>query len=194
MKLDLILITVIISSLCYNNIEAKFETKNNSFVPIEDDTSMLRFDGIYSDYDTVSSPDDHTQKIIGTEFVAFLKDSHIFYSGEGVSGIYPDFQGFFKTNGPNLTGTYHISNDTLYATISTLFFKRGMRFTFLDANYVGYIKNKDTISAWKMVPPYPKMNLRLNEHFENFTRPRDLHFVKYEQVKELEEITKKDEN
>ncbi len=45
--------------------------------------------------------------------------------------------------------------------------------------FQGYLKNRDTIIGWHMIPPYPNIRVAPNQgEFDSFIEPRDLYFKK----------------
>lgn len=143
------------------------------------ENKKLRLNGVYIDYDTSRGINHNEGEYsVNTEFLAFLENGEIFYSGESGCGIYPSFGSSFEARAFKLMGTYYVSNDTLYARISTHFWGNGYSGLFRDAFYTGYIENDSEISGWQMVPPYPKVKMRFNENLKDETTPRTLHFQK----------------
>lgn len=64
---------------------------------------------------------------------------------------------------------------------------------FVAANYIGHIKNADTILNWKMVPPYPNVNIQWNDYFKTDTAPKLMYFIKNDEIKKLQDIADKKE-
>lgn len=79
-------------------------------------------------------------------------------------------------------GVYTIQNDTLKASLYIIYtgyqFGKGLNQRLLT-NFEGYVKNKDTIQGWHMIPPLPKIAIMPNQYeFDFFMKPRDLVFKK----------------
>src|SRR5690606_5985067 len=127
--------------------------------------------------------------------LVFLRNNRTFYfSRAGTRDNRPFKKDFYNNSMLKESGTYKIIEDSIHATISTMFFAAGNRLIYLKANYIGYMKNRDTILGWKMIPPYPKIKLRFNEFFPEDTTAKMLYFIKNDAVGALEEIAnKKDE-
>lgn len=154
----------------------------------EEKKQIIRRNGFYNTYDTtmlecgIRSNEHYTTK----DIVAFLDDNKIFYNAKiGTHGM-PDFNSpFIKFHASKLVGDYNIIRDSIYAKIPTQFAGNGERVIYRTAYYKGFIKNQDTILGWKMCPPYPKVNMRLNKYLKTDTSSKLLYFIKYEKVVDL---------
>jgi hypothetical protein len=143
-------------------------------------TKQLRFDGMYNG-----------QKYAIGNFLVFLENDRVYLNSHRLWSDTPSFnEDFFIDFTKFAIGSYTIKGDSIYATIPTSFYISGMRSKYLPAHYHGYIKSRDSIIGWRMVAPYPKFNHKLNREFDLDTIPRNLHFVSYQRVKQLEQYVK----
>src|SRR5690606_8146476 len=121
----------------------------------QEDNSLLklRFDGLYSTYDTstLRCGEKSNERYKTIDEVIFLANQHVFYNSRSVSFDLPVYSGIYiRTNGSKLVGHYKIVKDSLYVNVRTIFYGRGNRMKFLESHWSGYVKNPDTILAWKL--------------------------------------------
>jgi hypothetical protein len=183
-------ISFIISSfvICYIGIIATGMPKFNVIYSTQSDSATigitrLNFDGFYSSHDTslmaCEKKANELYKVVNP--IIFMATGRVFYDNHGVSYGLPDFNvEYYQHRG---VGDYYIINDSVFAKIPSAFAIGGMRMRLFEANYIGYIKNKDTIIGWKMVAPYPNVKSKLNNYFIRDTTPKTLYFIKYDGVK-----------
>ena len=179
------LLTSIVLGLiaCNTTHDAPNNMINHVFNNYTIDTCKLRDDGMYNVYDTTKL---HNGNKVNDEFttsreVVFLKNGKIFKSGGYSidSLIYKDeYWVRLSTEYINLWGNYRIINDSIYAYSPFSLSIGGGRFKPFYANFIGYVKNKDTILNWRMVPPYPDVDPEINNYFINDTTPQLLYFIK----------------
>lgn len=125
------------------------------------------------------------------DMLIFLDEERVCYDHNKCYSGMPDFQcEFFTHDAKKVTGHYKIVGDSIYADVTTRFRKNGYKNEYLQTHYSGYIKNRDTILGWKIVPPYPKVSVRFNNDYVKDTAPKTLYFVKYERVAEVDDILK----
>lgn len=74
-------------------------------------------------------------------------------------------------------GEYNIENDVIKVEFWFQFFTRGLRLKYYKTYFEGIIADTNTITNWKMVSPYPKVNKRLNENFETLKAGKYLKFL-----------------
>ena len=78
-------------------------------------------------------------------------------------------------------GVYEIKDDTIKAIIYITYSGKFLQGTtqLLQSNFQGYLYNKDSITGWHLVPPYPPVVKSSNEEYFRFLiTPRDLYFKK----------------
>ncbi|HRP91173.1 MAG TPA: hypothetical protein PKX92_14180 [Edaphocola sp.] len=83
-------------------------------------------------------------------------------------------------------GKYEIIGDKISANFCFQFFVRGLRMKYFKTFFEGTISDDHTITNWTMVAPYPKVNKRLNENFEDLKIPKTLKFLPNEGVKAIQ--------
>ena len=191
-------IALLCSLLCINACKSYQNTPNKmsklvcSSIVI--DSTKLRYDGMYNVFDTsfVLLTGDISDKVyVTTREVVFLKSGKIHRNG-GVnldSLIFGnDMWILIGTELKHSLGEYLIIGDSIYAYTPSRMSLGGGRFKSFNANFSGYIKNKDTILNWRMIPPYPDVDPTLNNYFVNDTTPRTLYFIKNDAVKCLDSL------
>lgn len=157
------------------------------------DTTIIRYDGMYNVYDTsiLNSGYKANEKFTTINEVVFLKNGTIFRNGgNSIDSLIfgNDMWILIGTELKHSLGEYLIIGDSIYAYTPFQMSIGGGRFKPFNANFSGYIKNKDTILNWRMVPPYPDVDPKLNNYFVNDTTPRTLYFIKNDAVKCLDSL------
>ena len=165
-----------------------------SFINNPIDTTKIHFNGFYSTtIDTsrykgirLEKEGDYTSR---NEVVFTKKQKIVIYAGASKNNE-PLYCNFYKNSYlKNMTGLFTIKNDSIYAYVPIFFYTKFV--TVIDgyAYYRGYLKNKDTITDWKVIKPYPKkigkVEMGLNQNWHLF-RPQTLYFVKTDAVKCLQ--------
>lgn len=147
------------------------------------DTSQVYFSGFYN---TVNDVD---EKYFSLREVVFCKNGKIkIWNGASYNqeALTCDF---YKKVSKNQFGSFAISQNVIDAYLPVVVIKRGMVYKTLNAHYQGYIKNRDTIINWKIVPPFPKEVGKWEVMLENNKKlfsPQTLYFVKTDAVKCLQ--------
>jgi hypothetical protein len=79
---------------------------------------------------------------------------------------------------------FSIKNDSIYGYVSPLITVGAGQRVPVYCNYRGYVKNRDTITDWKVIPPYPKDFTKfVIEKNKDLFQPKTLYFVKTDAVK-----------
>lgn len=181
-----ILAIFICAGICWSNIQAVNIKDNDTN---HNDTSGIRFDGLYNTFDTsmLHCGKRAYEQYTTSNSIVFLMNNNMFHNSRLVSyGMPSVYNESIERRGSKSIGKYKIIGDSIYATIPTQFARANERVIFKDANYSGYIKNKDTILGWRIVPPYPDIKLKYNRNFAYDTMPKMIYFIKYDKVRELE--------
>jgi hypothetical protein len=139
--------------------------------------NLLRYDGVYSLYDTHKGNDSipMLQRAFLIEPIRFFENRYFMHT----SVCYVEEETYQKFNKRNLynkspgrnQGCFFIHNDSLYMIGKFSFYWRGKISKFYIAHFRGYIKNQDTITDWKMIPPYPNIDFEGNYHLLNQNQP-----------------------
>ncbi|WP_300487744.1 hypothetical protein [Flavobacterium sp.] len=193
----LILITTILLIGCSYKVKAPIQPL--SFIetyPL--DTTKIRYDGYYnniSDSVFIRGNFKYTfPKNKTTELVVFNKNKFIYIdSGATIDETalsceyYQKIETWYKTHNEDYLGYFTIKNDSIYAyTITTIGIKNGAK-TAVFCNHRGFIKNRDTITDWKVIPPYPKDFTKfVIEKNQWLFKSKTLYFVKTDAVKCLQ--------
>lgn len=197
MKRLILIITVILTGCAY-----KVKTQIQPLSIIETyklDTTKIRFDGYYNNIvDTIFYSNGYKYNFpkssISDRLVVFNKNKNIYIEGGATIDsssftckYYQDIEIWYKTHNENYLGRFTIKNDSVYAYALTSIRIRAGGVTDVYCNYKGYIKNRDTITDWGIVPPYSEDFTKfVIENNKNLLRPHTLYFVKTDAVKCLQ--------
>lgn len=80
-------------------------------------------------------------------------------------------------------GKYTVNNGTLKVHFCYQFFTRGLKIKYYSTYFEGTLIDKHTITNWRMITPYPRVNKRLNDNFDNLKNKSILKFQRNEGVK-----------
>lgn len=164
------------------------------------DTIKIRFDGFYNVLDTIKITYNCPAKgKTGNEIYTSISqvifyNNNIYMSPGGTVDNSPFMCEYYKSiikwhkdHKEDLFGNYLIKKDSIYAYLAVTLKTWGMISKTLKCNYRGYIKNKDTIVDWKIIPPYPKGTSKfVLENNKDLFKPQTLYFVKTDAVKCLQ--------
>ncbi len=154
------------------------------------DTTRIRFDGIYNTLDTsiLLSGKKASEHYTSNCLAVFTKNNQaIRIIGATVDNSFKECA-FYKKIKKEQIGEYYVKGDSIYACIPTTFVLPGMRYRLYRAFFRGFIKNKDTIINWQMMPPYPvKLSKFVRERNTWLLEPQSLYFIKVEAVHCLED-------
>lgn len=154
------------------------------------DKSKLRFDGYYNPYDTTrgyigNAPigERITDMYYLTNFFSFYKNGLClakmgsYRDGAEVNSlcIYNRFTEE-QNKGYSEWGAYKITDDTLEILCYRHFSKRGDLLKSYLTHYRGILKGRDSIVDFKMMPPYPHVNAKINDNFAYEIGPQVLIF------------------
>lgn len=82
---------------------------------------------------------------------------------------------------------FTIKNDSIYTYHAILITVAAGQRVPVWCNFRGYVKNKDTITDWKIIPPYPKdFTKSVKKWNADLFKPHTLYFVKTDAVKCLQ--------
>jgi hypothetical protein len=124
-------------------------------------------------------------------FVVFNKNKGVYQnSGNNKDdspykcSYYKMIANWHKEHKKEIFGNFLIKKDSIYAYLPITLNTWGMIPRTVKCNYRGYIKNKDTITDWRVVPPYPRgiSNFIFENNLDLFNS-QTLYFVKTEAVK-----------
>jgi len=126
----------------------------------------IRLDGVYCWVDSETlKQDPRAQYLLPIGFYAnglIRVDQTVYHDSQSLS-----YWCSMITNVPDRNyasfGAYRLSHDTIDCYVFTGFagVSRSVR-TFI-AHYTGLLKHGDTITGWRMIPPYPKVRTDLND-------------------------------
>jgi hypothetical protein len=153
-----------------------------SFINDPVDTTKIRFNGFY----TMVGKAKHLSADKGA---VFTKEKKVFVQGGSLEGNQALLCETYKSIDPTYLGQFTIKNNEIHACVPFYFRKRGRLaspYRIYMTNFRGIIKNRDTITDWKVVPPYPagldKEDLDYYAN-KNWLAPKILYFVKTDAVK-----------
>ncbi len=165
------------------------------------DTTKIRFNGFYNTLDTtiINRQNDiyfgksRSEIYSSLYLVIFGRNKKIYIDGVGTFGnkpftcdYYKRIRDWNKLHKEEYLGNYTIKNDSIYAYVEVRTVTSARRIKLIYCNYRGYIKNKDTITDWKVVPPYPKKFTKFmfkQTYNQRLFTPQTLYFVKTDAVK-----------
>ena len=159
---------------------------------LPDDTcNLIRYDGLYNAYDTsIFHSGERLNEILVTDGeVIFFKNGKVINFTSGIEDSAALDPKFYKRFSSKKLGKYTTKDDSIFVYAPISLFIWGMRLRLYYAHYSGYIKNRDTILNWKMIPPYPDVNLRLNDYLKEYTTPKMLYFIKTDAIRSLDSIS-----
>lgn len=161
---------------------------------IRESRVLPRYDGLYNLYDTskmqcgVSLPEHY---LIYYPIV-FLNDTlgqwenYLAYVNYDPLTIeyYHQKGWYFESK----VGSYIVFDDTISAKLPITLYGGGKRPMTYEAYFQGFLLNRDTITGWKMIPPYPKANKRLNDDFSFLKTPHMLYFIESQELLGLDSL------
>lgn len=195
MKKLFILLIIISSSCAYKIKEPILPISFIQSYPL--DSTKIRFNGFYTNYclDSLKQVNIDYKDANSIDMVVFSKKKKTNSDYHGVTKsnqpftceYYEDIVKWRKENKMEYLGDFTIKNDSIYAYVPIYLALTGHRFVQINFNYRGYLKNKDTITDWKVIKPYPKditkVAIRMNPRL---FKPQTLYFVKTDAVKCLQ--------
>ncbi len=196
MKKLILIMTVILTGCAY-----KVKTSIQPFSIIESyklDTTKIRYNGYYNKIvDTLYTFDGLKYSVprkMANELVVFNKNKNIFIDANESTNDSSSFSCKYyqkivtrlkKYNSNYLK--YTIKNDSLYTYNGVLITVGAGQRVPVYCNFRGYVKNRDTITDWKVIPPYPKDFTKFVKKInKNLFEPHTLYFVKTDAVKCLQ--------
>jgi hypothetical protein len=193
MKRLILIMTVILNGCAY---KVKTPIQPISFIETYKlDTTKIKFNGYYNKIvDTIISFDGlkySTPLKITNELIIFNKNKKIFINVNESTNDSSSFNckyykeifvrySKYKINYPK----YTIKNDSLYTYHGILITVSAGQRVPVYCNFRGYVKNRDTITDWKVIPPYPKDFTKFVKKINaDLFVPHTLFFVKTDAVK-----------
>ncbi|MBL7712748.1 MAG: hypothetical protein JNL13_09800 [Chitinophagaceae bacterium] len=74
-------------------------------------------------------------------------------------------------------GKFNVEKNIIKVHFCYQFFSTGLKLKYFDAYFEGIIRDETTIINWRMVAPYPNVNKRLNDNYEDLKIGKTLKFV-----------------
>lgn len=197
MKKIILIMTVILTGCAYKVNEPPIRPM--SFIETyELDTTKIRYDGYYNKIvDTLHTFDGLKYSVprkIANDLVVFNKNKNIFIDANESTNDSSSFNCMYyqkiafrlkKYNSNYLK--YTIKNDSLYTYNGVLITVGAGQRVPVYCNFRGFIKNRDTITDWKVIPPYPKnITKSVLKWNADLIEPHSLYFVKTDAVKCLQ--------
>jgi hypothetical protein len=192
MRKLIVLITIVLISCAY---KVKTPIEPISFIETHElDTTKIRYDGYYHLIeDTVVYTNGYKYVFLSdktSNLRIFNKNKNIYFNSGKVNEYSPLTCEFYQKENDRYNKykikylKYTIKNDSLYTYNGILItVGAGQRVTVL-CNFRGFIKNKDTITDWKVIPPYPKdFTKSVLKRNADLIEPHTLYFVKTDAVK-----------
>lgn len=159
---------------------------------LPDDTSnLIRYDGIYNTYDTsllFSGKKRNEEFVTDGEVIFFNNGRTVKMNNVTIDSIAFHIN-YYKGITSKILGIYLIKGDSIFVHTPIFLYHRGKTIKYHNVHFRGIIKNRDTILDWKMVPPYPDVDLRLNDYLKKYTTPKMLYFIKNDAIRCLDSIS-----
>jgi hypothetical protein len=195
MKKIILITTLILAGCAY---KVKTPIKPISFIETHElDTTKIRFNGYYHLIeDTVVFtngykyifPSDKTSNLR-----IFNKNKNLYFNSGKINEYSPLTCEFYKKENDRYNRykikylRYTIKNDSLYTYNYILITVGAGQRVPVYCNFRGFVKNRDTITNWKVIPPYPKDFTKfVKERNKDLFEPHTLYFVKTDAVKCLD--------
>lgn len=196
MKKIIVLIILILTSCAYKIKEPA--AKSISFIesyPL--DTTKIKYNGFYNKIqDTVVYANNYKYTLAKNSYcdlIVFNKNKNIYITGsliEYKSALNckyyeEEYKRYskYEIKYPKFT----IKNDSLYTYHSILITVSAGQRVPVYCNFRGFVKNRDTITDWKVTPPYPKdFTKSVIKWNADLFKPHTLYFVKTDAVKCLQ--------
>jgi hypothetical protein len=190
----LILITTVIVTACAYKV--KEPIRPMSFIETcELDTTKIRYDGYYNKIvDTLYTFDGlkySVQRKTANELVVFNKNKNVFIDANESTNDSSSFNCMYYQKIASRIKKYKIKylkytikNDSLYTYNYILITVGAGQRVPVYCNFRGFVKNRDTITDWKLIPPYPKdFTKSVLKWNADLLEPHTLYFVKTDAVK-----------
>ncbi len=189
---------IFISILVFSSCAYKVKTSIKPLTVIESqklDTTKIRYNGYYNKIvDTFVYSNGlryDFPKSITNELIVFSKNKKIYINDNTATRDSSSFNckyykeiytrlKLYNVDLPNFT----VKNDSIYTFFDAIITVGGGQRVPVYCNYRGYVKNRDTIADWKVIPPYPKDFTKfVIEKNKDLFEPKTLYFVKTDAVK-----------
>jgi len=173
MKLRFILLFVLYTTLAFSQSKVVDTTSGYD---------KVRFDGFYSSQEK-------EQHLTSKNMLVLTDDGRVGIKQGGTIGQEPFSCMFYESFRKEYIGTYKMIGDSIFVFIKFLFKKGAIlhsKFERLDAVLVGVIKDREMITGWKVVPPYPVQLNKSDFEFvfnQNWMLPQTMVFIKSAAVK-----------
>ncbi len=195
MKNLLLIIIVIFTSCAY---KIKEPIQSTSFIDsVTLDTTKIRFDGFYNLIeDTIIFrngtkyyfPRSNTNNVR-----IFNKNKNLYFSSGKINEYSPLNCEFYQKENKRYNEynikypKFTIKNDSIYTYHGILITVGAGQRIPVFCNFRGFVKTRDTITDWKIIPPYPKDFTKfVKKNNEELFKPHTLIFIKTNAVKCLE--------
>jgi hypothetical protein len=180
-------VSILMGSCNFNKIYRITGIDLDSIRP--DSTSLIRFDGLYSLYETSAGQKGERYKTYSP--LIFLNSQKVKWGIYGGSYNFDDLKLSTYRKYPfsaNDVGDYVVHDDTIWAKIPVDLYGRGGLMTTYEVYFQGGLKNRDTIVNWHMIPPYPKVRKMEKENFKFLLKPNMLYFIEGKELLGLDSL------
>ena len=188
MRLTIFSIVLIIVISCHPYKLYKIKSINLNIIPA-DSITRLRSDGLYS---AIASEIDTFQQKFQTITPLMIVNNRKATLTYEINFNDAAFRLSYYINTRRFidyVGDYVIQHDTILAKLPIMFYGTGMIPKIYESYFQGEIKNQDTIANWRMIPPFPKANKKLNEDgFKYFKKPHQLYFIESKELLGLDSL------
>jgi hypothetical protein len=196
MKKLILIISIILTGCAY---KVKTPIQPISFIATNLlDTTKVRYNGYYNKIvDTIVYSNGYKYsfpKSVTNDLIVFNKNKNIYVDDATATKdslsfnckYYNEIHNRYKLYS-NKFDTFTIRKDSIYTYFACLITVGAGQRVPINCNFRGFIKNKDTIIDWKIIPPYPKdFTKSVKERNKDLFEPHTLYFVKTDAVKCLQ--------
>ncbi|SDE20051.1 hypothetical protein [Pedobacter soli] len=142
----------------------------------------VRVDGFYSS-------SDKEPHLTSKNMLVFTPDGRVGAKQGGTTGNEPFSCAFYESFRREYIGTYRVAGDSIFVSMKFLF-KKGTilhaKFDRYNAFLAGKITDGNTITGWRVVPPFPNQLKKKDFEFgfnQNWMLPQKVIFIKSDAVK-----------
>ena len=192
MKKLIVILTIVLTGCAY---KVKTPIQQISFIETNElDTTKIRFNGYYHLIEDTVVYTNGYKYIFKSDKTSnlriFNKNKYLYFNSGKINEYSPLTCEYYKKENNRYKKyeikypKYTIKNDSLYTYHSILITVGAGQRVPVYCNFRGFVKNKDTIIDWKVIPPYPKdFTEFVIENNKHLFKSHTLYFIKTDAVK-----------
>jgi hypothetical protein len=176
-----IVVTLSLAS-CWTGKQLDPPAYYNNPAPV--DTNKIRFDGYYTN---VSESDYSQSKYIAVNEIFFTSKNkiHVSHGARVITDSTMFTCKYYKNYDQKKLGTYIIEGNKISAFVAVAVAKaEGAWYPIYKPHFSGTIVNKDSITKWNAVPPFPKrLKKRDMKGNDGMFKEREMKFVRVDSIR-----------